>query len=78
VGFFGKYRSNHARRSDWTVRFSSIENVKPNQVEIQFVKRAGSVGYLDDNFAAPVRGAFEHLMSLARLIEPQDFADFGF
>src|SRR6266542_3404940 len=35
------------------------------------------VGDLYDNFAAPVRCAFEHLMSLTSLIEPQHFADFG-
>ena len=47
-------------------------------MEIQFTERSGSVGYLDYNFPAPVRRAFEHFVSLARLIEPQDFADFGF
>ena len=53
------------------------ENVKRNQVEIQLHRASGSVGYFDYNFPAPVRRAFEHLVSLARLIEPQDFADFG-
>jgi hypothetical protein len=36
----------------------------------------GSVGYFDDNFTAPVRRAFEHLVSLTGLIEPQHFAHF--
>jgi hypothetical protein len=35
------------------------------------------IGNLYDNFAASVRRAFEHLMSLTSLIEPQHFADFG-
>ena len=34
-------------------------------------------GNLYDNFAAPVRRAFEHLMCLTTLIEPQHFAHFG-
>jgi hypothetical protein len=39
--------------------------------------RAPLVGYLYNNLSAPAGRTFEHLVPLARLVEPQHFAHFG-
>ena len=43
---------------------------------VNYIAPSASVGYFDDDFAAPVRRAFEHFVSPTGLIEPQHFAHF--